>query len=156
MRSFRVATSRTRRVCAGVNKWAAPLPTMTQSPSLPSASARSSIVRWAAVASGFGLAVIVVPFPRPAASDAAAAALIDGPRWVHMGIYGYRRGFLMRFAALPPSPLEQIESLEQLRALEHGSPIKVVVVAHPSQGVLLASTRPMKAGDSGGLKNGCG
>jgi len=60
---------------------------------------------------------------------------LTGPRWVHMGIYGYRRGFLFRFAALPPSGLEQMESLEQLRALEHGSPIKMVVVAHPSQGV---------------------
>jgi 3-deoxy-manno-octulosonate cytidylyltransferase (CMP-KDO synthetase) len=60
---------------------------------------------------------------------------INGSRWVHMGIYGYRRGFLFRFAGLPPSGLEQVESLEQLRALEQGSPIKVVVVSHPSQGV---------------------
>lgn len=64
-----------------------------------------------------------------------AKALVTGPRWVHMGIYGYRRGFLLRFAALRPSTLEQIEKLEQLRALENGSPIKVVEVSHSSQGV---------------------
>jgi len=61
--------------------------------------------------------------------------LLAAPRWIHMGIYGYRRGFLFRFAALPTSPLEQSERLEQLRALEHGSAIKVVVVAQPSCGV---------------------
>ncbi len=59
----------------------------------------------------------------------------NGPRWVHMGIYGYRRAYLFRFAALPPSALERTESLEQLRALEQGSRIKIVIVAHPSQGV---------------------
>ena len=71
--------------------------------------------------------------PIPWKRDPQASA--TGPRWVHMGIYGYRRDFLFRFAALPPSSLEQVESLEQLRALEHGSRIKTVIVKHPSQGV---------------------
>jgi len=44
----------------------------------------------------------------------------DGPRWHHVGIYAYRRSALDRFVSLPPSPLEQRESLEQLRALEAG------------------------------------
>jgi 3-deoxy-manno-octulosonate cytidylyltransferase (CMP-KDO synthetase) len=43
----------------------------------------------------------------------------------HIGIYAYRAGFLRRFAALPPGLLEQVESLEQLRALEAGHRIAV-------------------------------
>lgn len=44
----------------------------------------------------------------------------------HLGIYGFRRAFLLEFAQLPPTPLEQAESLEQLRALEYGYRIGVV------------------------------
>jgi 3-deoxy-manno-octulosonate cytidylyltransferase (CMP-KDO synthetase) len=49
------------------------------------------------------------------------------PRWIHIGLYAFRRPFLFRFAALPPSSLEQSEKLEQLRVLEHGAAIKVVI-----------------------------
>lgn len=52
----------------------------------------------------------------------------DGPLYHHIGIYGYRRAALERFVALPPSPLEQRERLEQLRALENGLRIDVMVV----------------------------
>jgi len=44
----------------------------------------------------------------------------EGPLWHHIGLYAYRRAALQRFVSLPPSPLEQREKLEQLRALEHG------------------------------------
>ncbi len=44
----------------------------------------------------------------------------------HIGLYAYRREFLLRFAALQPTPLEQTEGLEQLRALEHSARIRVV------------------------------
>jgi len=44
----------------------------------------------------------------------------------HIGLYGYRRDFLLTFAALAPTPLERTESLEQLRALEHGYRIRAV------------------------------
>jgi 3-deoxy-manno-octulosonate cytidylyltransferase (CMP-KDO synthetase) len=44
----------------------------------------------------------------------------EGPRWHHIGIYAFRRQALARFVALPESPLERRESLEQLRALEAG------------------------------------
>ena len=44
----------------------------------------------------------------------------DGPLFHHIGIYAFRRAALARFVALPPSPLEQREKLEQLRALEAG------------------------------------
>jgi 3-deoxy-manno-octulosonate cytidylyltransferase (CMP-KDO synthetase) len=49
----------------------------------------------------------------------------------HIGIYGYRAGFLRRFPHLPPSPLETIESLEQLRVLWHGERIAVHVTKQP-------------------------
>ena len=53
----------------------------------------------------------------------------------HLGIYGYRREFLFRVAAMPPSRLEEAERLEQLRVLENGHRIRVVDVAHDSVGV---------------------
>jgi 3-deoxy-manno-octulosonate cytidylyltransferase (CMP-KDO synthetase) len=57
---------------------------------------------------------------------AAAAAVARGLARKHLGLYAYRREALLRFASLPPSPLEQAESLEQLRALHHGMRIRVV------------------------------
>lgn len=53
----------------------------------------------------------------------------------HIGIYAYRRDFLLAFAKLPPTPLERAESLEQLRALEHGYRIKVLKTDFKSVGV---------------------
>lgn len=50
------------------------------------------------------------------------------PTWQHVGLYAYRRDFLLRLVALAPTPLERTEGLEQLRALEHGFPIAVAVV----------------------------
>ena len=44
----------------------------------------------------------------------------------HIGIYAYRRNFLLEYAKMPPTPLEQAESLEQLRALENGYKIRVI------------------------------
>ncbi len=52
----------------------------------------------------------------------------EGPLFHHVGIYAYRRAALSRFVALPPSPLEQREKLEQLRALEAGMSIAVARV----------------------------
>ena len=58
----------------------------------------------------------LVPYPRAAA----------GPVYKHIGIYAYRRDFLLRYARLEPTPLERAESLEQLRALENGYGIRVL------------------------------
>jgi len=59
----------------------------------------------------------------------------DGPLWHHIGVYAYRRAALARFVALPPSPLEEREKLEQLRALEAGMRIAVARVEHGPFGV---------------------
>ena len=48
--------------------------------------------------------------------------------WQHVGLYAYRREFLLEYVSLPPTPCERAEALEQLRALEHGHPIRVGVV----------------------------
>ena len=63
------------------------------------------------------------------------ASLRAGAAFVHVGLYAFRRDFLLRFAALPQTPLELAESLEQLRALEHGYRIRTVVTEHHSIGV---------------------
>lgn len=47
------------------------------------------------------------------------------PVYHHMGLYAFRRDFLLHYASLPPTPLEQAECLEQLRVLEHGHKIRV-------------------------------
>ena len=65
----------------------------------------------------------------------ARAPTGDGPRYHHIGLYAYRRAALERFVALPPSPLEQQEKLEQLRALEAGMRIDITIVDHVPRGV---------------------
>ena len=59
----------------------------------------------------------------------------DGPRYHHIGLYAYRRAALERFVKLPPSPLEQQEKLEQLRALEAGMRIDITIVDTVPRGV---------------------
>jgi len=65
----------------------------------------------------------------------ATAPWGDGPRYHHVGLYAYRRKALERFVALPPSPLELQEKLEQLRALEAGMRIDVTLVDTVPRGV---------------------
>ena len=57
------------------------------------------------------------------------------PLYRHIGLYAYRRSALLVLASLEPTPLERAESLEQLRALEHGIRIKAVETAYDSIGV---------------------
>lgn len=65
----------------------------------------------------------------------------DGPPYngiwgqLHLGIYAYRRDFLLKLASFPPSPLEVEEKLEQLRVLELGLPIAIDVVDEPGVGI---------------------
>jgi 3-deoxy-manno-octulosonate cytidylyltransferase (CMP-KDO synthetase) len=67
-----------------------------------------------------------IPYPR---QDGGA------PPLRHLGLYGYRRETLLRLASLPPSPLERAESLEQLRALENGIRLRVLLVESAPPGV---------------------
>ncbi len=65
----------------------------------------------------------------------ATAPSGEGPLYHHIGLYTYRRRALDRFVALPPSPLEQRERLEQLRAVEDGMRIDIIVVEDVPLGV---------------------
>ena len=65
----------------------------------------------------------------------ATAPTGPGPLYHHIGIYAYQRAALAQFVALPPSPLEQRERLEQLRALEAGMGIAAACVGTVPVGV---------------------
>jgi len=65
----------------------------------------------------------------------ATAPAGEGPLYRHIGLYAYRRAALERFVKLPPSPLEEREKLEQLRALEAGMRIDVAIVEAVPLGV---------------------
>ena len=65
----------------------------------------------------------------------ATAPWGEGPLYHHIGLYAYRRAVLERYVALPPTPLEQRERLEQLRALENGMRIDAAIVDSVPLGV---------------------
>jgi 3-deoxy-manno-octulosonate cytidylyltransferase (CMP-KDO synthetase) len=72
-----------------------------------------------------------VPWPRAAFANGRDALPSGAPFLRHIGFYAYRAGFLRRFAAVPRTRLEQVESLEQLRALESGFRIAVREAPEP-------------------------
>ena len=73
-----------------------------------------------------------IPFVRDDRPDFAARPV----RFLqHLGLYAYRREFLLELATQPPADLERAENLEQLRVLSLGRPIQVGVVAHAGRGV---------------------
>jgi 3-deoxy-manno-octulosonate cytidylyltransferase (CMP-KDO synthetase) len=72
----------------------------------------------------------VIPYVRNA--DAAGK---DPLHWCHIGIYAYRRDFLEKFVHTPPTVLERVESLEQLRALHMGAKIMVIPADQAGAGV---------------------
>ncbi|MEM7474841.1 MAG: 3-deoxy-manno-octulosonate cytidylyltransferase [Planctomycetota bacterium] len=73
----------------------------------------------------------------PYARDIDPASLLNShsPWLLHIGVYAYRREFLMRFTEAAPSPLEQLEKLEQLRALEMGARIQILTVDSHAGGI---------------------
>jgi 3-deoxy-manno-octulosonate cytidylyltransferase (CMP-KDO synthetase) len=70
-----------------------------------------------------------IPFRREANNPQNAAY------YLHLGIYAYRRPFLLEYASWPPTPLELTEKLEQLRVLEHGREIRVLPVQRATHGI---------------------
>ncbi len=103
-----------------------------------------NVVKVVTDAAGFALYFSRNPIPYPRAEaqthGSLEAALHAQPELLaryfkHTGLYAYRREFLLQYAKLLPTPLEQTELLEQLRALEHGYRIRVVQVQQRSIGV---------------------
>jgi len=73
--------------------------------------------------------------PIPHIRDQADRDAAPQVYWQHIGLYVYRKDFLLRYAALPQTPLEQLEKLEQLRVLEHGYSIAVIDTNYEGIGV---------------------
>jgi 3-deoxy-manno-octulosonate cytidylyltransferase (CMP-KDO synthetase) len=78
-----------------------------------------------------------VPYPRDQAVEKALSpAMRESPvHYKHIGLYVYRRDFLLRYPGMPVGPLEKAERLEQLRALENGHKMRVVETEYESIGV---------------------
>jgi 3-deoxy-manno-octulosonate cytidylyltransferase (CMP-KDO synthetase) len=139
----------------------------------PEEFARPSAVKAVLAADGRALYFSRAPVPydrgRGQAAGGGVAGRDPGPSagqsvvpLRHVGVYGYPRELLAAFLALPPGRLEQREGLEQLRALEHGLTVRVLVGAWPDAGVdtpgdaerLLAKYPTPEAMDRAGLDAG--
>ena len=97
----------------------------------PADHANPNVVK--VVVDGRGRALYFSRAPIPHRRDSHATP--SGPIFKHVGLYGYRRRFLLTLSTLPQTPLELSESLEQLRALEHGHHIHTVETPFDSIGV---------------------
>jgi len=88
---------------------------------------------------GFALYFSRAPIPWDRDNWAGRSSFTDlplsGAMYKHIGLYAYRRDFLLTYARMRQTPLESSEKLEQLRVLEHGHRIKTVVTKHESFGV---------------------
>lgn len=87
---------------------------------------------------GFALYFSRSPIPFPRVRGACQP-------YVHIGIYGFRREFLLRYAALEPTPLSTAESLEQLKIIEHGYSMKVVVTEADQAGPSVDTPEDLEA-----------
>jgi 3-deoxy-manno-octulosonate cytidylyltransferase (CMP-KDO synthetase) len=106
----------------------APMATLAEPLTDPEALFDSHVVKLVCDSQGRALYFSRAPVPwwRDRFDQDRISTLADG--WLrHIGIYGYRAGFLRQFAALPEGRLERIESLEQLRVLEAGLTIQVAI-----------------------------
>lgn len=108
----------------------APMATLAYPSEDPEVYRSPSVVKVVVDARGYALyfSRSPVPFYRETRSGP--------PRFLkHLGVYAYRREFLLALTRLPPTPLEQAEKLEQLRALEHGYRIRVGLASRDSLGI---------------------
>jgi len=76
-----------------------------------------------------------IPFSREQSIESWFESDEPTPWMLHVGLYAYRRDFLLKLTSMPPSPLEQLEKLEQLRALQCGASIAVSVIHHAAAGI---------------------
>lgn len=124
-----------RQVAANLAHSGAAMATLCEPITTPEAFRDPSVVK--VVMNEAGLALYFsrapIPWPRDAAATQGEQAL-PSPVWRHLGLYAYRVGLLQRFVAWPPSPLERLESLEQLRVLAYGEAIHVAAACAPVPG----------------------
>lgn len=99
----------------------------------PDAIQDPNVVKVVTDATGRALYFSRAPIPYERDADGGPGKGVS--HWHHVGLYAYRRDFLLEFAQMAPSTLEQIEMLEQLRALENGYAIRVVETRYESIGV---------------------
>ena len=101
----------------------------------PKVMNQNEVVKVICTSSGGALYFSRAPIPYSRNIDAVESTL----GYAHIGIYAYTRTALIRFSKLPPSPLEQREGLEQLRALENGMSIEMILVRRESLSIDTAS-----------------
>ncbi|APZ92189.1 3-deoxy-manno-octulosonate cytidylyltransferase [Fuerstiella marisgermanici] len=77
----------------------------------------------------------VIPFPRGTSVADTLKAATATPWLLHVGLYAYRHDFLLRLTSMEPSTLEELEKLEQLRALQTGASIAVTVIPEAAVGI---------------------
>jgi 3-deoxy-manno-octulosonate cytidylyltransferase (CMP-KDO synthetase) len=90
----------------------------------------SSVVK--VVTDHLGNALYFSRAPIPLVRDDTSRRALEGLHYIHLGLYMYRRDTLLKLTSLPTGRLEDAEKLEQLRALEHGIPIRVWETKHAS------------------------
>ncbi|RUO81499.1 3-deoxy-manno-octulosonate cytidylyltransferase [Idiomarina tyrosinivorans] len=97
-----------------------------------------NVVKVVTDASGYALyfSRAAIPWDRERFNAERSACELDAAYWRHIGIYAYRAGFVWRYVEWPASPLEKLESLEQLRVLWHGERIHVAeAIIAPAPGI---------------------
>ena len=121
-----------RAVAAALAGSGAPMATLATPVEDAAALFDPNVVKLVRSAGGDALYFSRAPIPWHRDAFAHSTASLPAGEWLrHIGIYGYRAGFLQQFAAMPAGRLEQIESLEQLRVLEAGFRISVALLPAP-------------------------